>query len=250
MDAEFDTVAEWTAEVVSALGPDYALPAACRGSGSPPALDWLCNATDLTRGGVLVDVGAGIGGPAAYAAQQRSVRPVLVEPQLGACRAAEALFGLPVLQASGSAVPLPDDIADAAWSLGVLCTMDEQLALLRELARLVRPGGGIGLLVYIAAAELTEDQQPDGNSFPTDEELEAMVRRADLRIVDQCSAVDLGAGSADWQRRTDRVEAELKARHQGHPSWQLAQRQSDRMGELIGSCAVVGRLLHLRHGLA
>ena len=74
-----------------------------------------------------------------------------------------------------------------------------------------------------------------------------MVRRANLRIVDQCSAVDLGEGSEDWQRRTDRVEAELKVRYGDDPRWQLAQRQSDQMGELIGSCAVVGKLLHLRH---
>ena len=32
MTAEFGTVAEWTAEVASRLGPDYAIPAACRGS--------------------------------------------------------------------------------------------------------------------------------------------------------------------------------------------------------------------------
>ena len=39
MDAEFDTVAEWTAQVVEELGPEYHIPAACRGSGSPRALD-------------------------------------------------------------------------------------------------------------------------------------------------------------------------------------------------------------------
>ncbi|MGH3176482.1 MAG: hypothetical protein ACRDPF_21790 [Streptosporangiaceae bacterium] len=41
MEAEFDTVAEWTAEVAAGLGPEYLIPAACRGSGKPAALDWL-----------------------------------------------------------------------------------------------------------------------------------------------------------------------------------------------------------------
>ena len=41
MEAEFDTVAEWTAEVAAGLGPEYLVPAACRGSGKPAALDWL-----------------------------------------------------------------------------------------------------------------------------------------------------------------------------------------------------------------
>ena len=35
MKAEFDTIAEWTAEIAWDLGPDYFLPAACRGSGNP-----------------------------------------------------------------------------------------------------------------------------------------------------------------------------------------------------------------------
>src|SRR6185369_15439861 len=79
MDAEFDTVAEWTAQVAVELGTDYHIPAACRGSGSPRALDWLIDRMDLAAGQVLLDSGAGVGGPAAYAAQQNSVRPFLVE---------------------------------------------------------------------------------------------------------------------------------------------------------------------------
>ena len=35
MQAEFDTVAEWTAQVAADLGPEYHVPAGCRGSGSP-----------------------------------------------------------------------------------------------------------------------------------------------------------------------------------------------------------------------
>jgi hypothetical protein len=39
MAAEFDTVAEWTAQVALDLGASFHVPAACRGSGSPAALD-------------------------------------------------------------------------------------------------------------------------------------------------------------------------------------------------------------------
>ena len=35
MSAEFDTVADWTARVALDLGPDYRIPAGCRGSGNP-----------------------------------------------------------------------------------------------------------------------------------------------------------------------------------------------------------------------
>ena len=154
MAAEFGTVAEWTAEVAARLGPDYAVPAACRGSGQPAALDWLLAHLDPEPGALLADVGAGLGGPAAYAVAKTGLRPLMLEPEHAACRAAARLFGLPAIQADATAVPLADGRAGVAWSLGVLCTLpsrDAQLAMLRELRRIVGPGGRIGLMVYIAA---------------------------------------------------------------------------------------------------
>ena len=41
LHAEFDDVAAWTAEVALALGPQYRVPAGCRGSGSPAVLRWF-----------------------------------------------------------------------------------------------------------------------------------------------------------------------------------------------------------------
>src|SRR6185437_15326546 len=68
MTAEFDTVAEWTAQVAADLGPEYYVPAACRGSGQPVALDWLLDGLRPGPDDLMLDVGAGVGGPAAYAA--------------------------------------------------------------------------------------------------------------------------------------------------------------------------------------
>ncbi|HEY0719389.1 MAG TPA: methyltransferase domain-containing protein, partial [Streptosporangiaceae bacterium] len=122
MNAEFDTVAAWTAQVARDLGPDYHLPAACRGSGQPAALDWLLSGLELRPGDQLVDAGAGMGGPAAYAAQRSGARPVLVEPEPDACRAAQRLFGLPVFQGDATRLPFADAAVPAAWCLGVLST--------------------------------------------------------------------------------------------------------------------------------
>ena len=50
----------------------------------------------------------------------------------------------------------------------MLCTApgyDAQLAMLRELHRIVRPGGRIGLLVYLAVTPKLDDP-PEGNHFP------------------------------------------------------------------------------------
>ena len=105
MEAEFDTVAEWTAQVAVYLGPDYFIPAGCRGSGQPSALDWLLEGLRPRAGELMIDVGAGVGGPSAYAAGRTGVRPVLVEPEPGASRAAARLFHALVVQADARALP-------------------------------------------------------------------------------------------------------------------------------------------------
>src|SRR4051812_49569428 len=68
MEAEFGTVAGWTADAVRALGPEYAVPAGCRGSGSEGALRWLADRLDLAPGTRVLDDGAGVGGPAGWLA--------------------------------------------------------------------------------------------------------------------------------------------------------------------------------------
>ena len=113
MEIEFDTVARWTEDVVSDLGPEYAIPAACRGSASPAGLDRLCR--DLRPGMRLGDIGGGTGGPAAYAAEQAEVAPVVVDPMPGACRAAARLFGLDAVVGAGEQVPLATGSLDACW---------------------------------------------------------------------------------------------------------------------------------------
>jgi SAM-dependent methyltransferase len=244
MSAEFDTVAEWTADAAVELGPDFYTPAACRGSGSPAALDWLIDGLDLAAGQSLLDSGAGVGGPAAYAAQQRSVRPVLVEPEAGACRAARSLFDHPVIQASGTQLPLRDESFDAAWCLGVLCTVPEQLKLLSELRRVVRPGGRVGLLVFVL--RLIGAEQPEGNHFPTAASLTLLADRAGLRIEQWQGVSDLPPVPSDWQRREEAVAQYLQDRHGREETWRMAEHQSDVMGRLLSESAVTGEMLTLR----
>ena len=56
----------------------------------------------------MIDVGAGMGGPAAYAARRTGVQPILAEPEPDACRAAVRLFRAPVVQADATALPFGD----------------------------------------------------------------------------------------------------------------------------------------------
>ncbi|WP_110180757.1 class I SAM-dependent methyltransferase [Nocardioides solisilvae] len=245
MADEFDTVAWWTARAVAELGDDHALPAACRGSGSPAALDRLAASMGLTAGTRLLDSGAGVGGPAAYVARTYGVRPTLAEPMEGACRAARRLFDHPVVVADGLTLPFPDQAFDAAWSLGVLCTVEDKRAYLDQLRRAVPPGGAVGLLVYCRTVdELPE--QPEGNSFPSRDELRGHLAAVGLDLLDEVDLADLPAAPDDWDAAADRVEEVVARDHAGDERWQRARAQQETIVSLIRDGLMAGVLVSCR----
>lgn len=245
MAAEFDVVAEWTAEAATDLGPDHFLPAGCRGSGSPASLRWLIDRLAVRRTDRMLDCGAGVGGPAAFAAAEVGVTPVLTDPQPGACRAAHRLFGgLPVVQA-GSDLPFRADSFDVVWSLGVLCTVSDQPRLLAECHRVLAPQGRLGLLVFVAQIEpLTEP--PAGNSFPSRAGLETLLSATGFRVQSSTTIPEFPAAPAHWQDRAGAVEAELARRHGDDPIWLTAAEQASRMGRLLNDGELVGTMVTAR----
>lgn len=248
MDAEFDTVAGWTAEVAESLGPGYRIPAACRGSSRPSALDWLLADLDPRPGDLMIDIGAGLGGPAAYASGRTGVQPVLAEPEPDACRAAARLFGVPVVQADATALPFADGAAAQAWCLGVLCTASgpaAQLAMLREMRRVLRPSGRAGLLVFLATRDRL-DNPPEGNHFPSRAGLTGLLSEAGLTEVGAADPALLPAPPAWWRERTAAVEAELRHRCGNAPALLTAEEQSRRIGELLHNGELVSQVIRLR----
>jgi ubiquinone/menaquinone biosynthesis C-methylase UbiE len=174
------------------------------------------------------------------------VRPVLVEPEAGACRAAKRLFGYSVVCADGSKLPMTSASYDAAWCLGVLCTTSEQVALLEELRRVVRPGGPIGVLAFVAQREVPDDQL-DGNHFPSPGSLLDLVRRSSLRVEHSLTTADLPAIPEAWNDRVETVTKALDERHGHTRAWQMAERQSAQIGRLLDDGTLTGELLVLRH---
>ena len=243
MDAEFDVVAGWTLEAVRRLGDDHAVPAACRGSASPAALAWLGEACELEPGATLLDVGGGVGGPSAHAAERFGVRPVLLEPMPVAARAAAELFGLNALVGAGDRLPLAADSVDAVWCLGVLCTTTKKAALLDEVRRVLRRRGPLGLLVF-TADDPHPPGAPDGNEFPSEKGLASLLDEAGFDLVEQAELDDFAEAPLSWAERADRVEQAVEAAHGSDPRFGVAQDQRQRIGLLLSSGQVTGRLVH------
>jgi SAM-dependent methyltransferase len=112
----------------------------------------LCEAVDLRAGERVLDVAAG-NGNAALAAARRFARvtaldyvPALLE-RAGA-RAAASGLELELLEADAERIPLPDASFDVVLStFGVMFTADHERAA-REMLRVARPGGRIGLACW------------------------------------------------------------------------------------------------------
>ena len=245
MEAEFGTVAGWTEEAVRALGPDHAIPAGCRGSGSEGALRWLADRLGLTAGSRVLDDGAGVGGPAGWLAAERGVRAVCAEPMHEAARAAHRLFGLPSVTALAQRLPFADAAFDAAWCLGVLCTTSDKAGALTELRRVLADGGRLGLLVFVADRPLPPPL-PEGNDFPTEEAVAGLLDGAGFAVVQSMESDGLAQAPVAWQERADRVDALLGERHGADPRWQRAEEQTRRIARLIGGGHVRPLLVHAR----
>jgi SAM-dependent methyltransferase len=231
MEAEFDTVAVWTEQVVEELGPDYAIPAACRGSGSESWLAWLADALQVQPGEAFLDAGAGLGGPAAWLREHRAAAPVLAEPMEGACVSARRLFKMPTVAAWSEALPFRDQAFDGGWLLGVLCTTTHKPRVLGELRRVLRAGSRLGLLVLVKVVEEI-GEAPEGNEFPTHESLRADLTAAGFTIESTMNTATLPPADAEWKRRLARVE-ELLDERCGGPVWERARHQEQLIGRLL-----------------
>ncbi len=246
-EIEFDLLATWTEDAVRELGPEYAIPAGCRGSGSPADLAWLAEASTVGADTRVVDVGSGVGGPAAWFADHFGAPPVCVEPMRGAAAAGRRLFGLPTVVADAQALPLAGGAFDAALCLGVLCTVPapDRPQVVGELRRVLRDGGDLGLLVFVARGPLP-GPLPEGNDFPSEDALRDLLDGAGFAVVQSVESDGLAQAPRVWQERADAVDALLARRHGDDPRWRRAEEQTARIARLIGGGHVRPLLVHAR----
>lgn len=244
LQAEFGTLARWTHDALRGLDVEAAIPAGCRGSGRPSALDWLLERMAVRAGTALLDLGAGVGGPAAYARSQVGVQPVCADPMREASAAAADLFQVPTIVADGAELPFAPRSFNAAWSLGTLCTTDEKARWLSELHRVLVPSAPLGLLVVVSTDE--SFRVPWGNAFPSAEELSTLLLAAGFRVLDEIWSDELPEAGAEWQAAEQRVDRAVRAEHRDDPRLQRIEQQEAQMSALLDSRRVRGRLLVAR----
>ena len=200
-DPEFDAAAAAIASAVDDEPLTARIAASSRGSSNPAGLEWLADHLAVDASSRLVDVGAGLGGPAAWFADRRGCEVVAVEPAWGAVEGASRLFDRPgaavrILQGSALAVPLAARRFDAALVLGVLSVVDDPRLALREAGRVARR---LGVWEWCS----TEDRavEAGGSRFPTPDELLDWVAECGWTVDDVQDGLDDPPPS--WEEAAD-----------------------------------------------
>jgi ubiquinone/menaquinone biosynthesis C-methylase UbiE len=122
-----------------------------------PATMALAELAGVTAGTEVVDVGAGLGGPARFLAARRGARVVAVEPVerfRHACAELNRRTGcdaaIRCVDGQATALPVPDASADVVWIQAVAISVADKAAMAHEARRVLRPGGRLAFFDAVA----------------------------------------------------------------------------------------------------
>jgi SAM-dependent methyltransferase len=199
---EFSSQAVEIAGAIAALGTEAdRIAAACRGSANPAALAWCAEGLRIDDNTLVVDLGAGLGGPAAWLTARYRCRVIAVEPAMASATAVADLFSIPVIVGSAMAAPLRSSLADVVLLLGVLSVVDDPYRALCEAHRLAPR---VGVLDYCSTDGTT--RRVGGSTFRTSEALTALVREAGWSVT-ETSPVTIAA-PRPWREVDDSVDVD------------------------------------------
>jgi SAM-dependent methyltransferase len=108
--------------------------------------DWL--RPYVPSGGVLADLGGGTGQLGAGLASELDARTVIIDPTAQMLRRVDPRPWVSVRLAGAESLPFPDGYFDALICSDAFHHFRDQDAAAREMARVVRPGGGVLILDF------------------------------------------------------------------------------------------------------
>jgi demethylmenaquinone methyltransferase / 2-methoxy-6-polyprenyl-1,4-benzoquinol methylase len=133
------------------LGPTYDRYAALLSFGQDPRWRrFLVSRVDVPRGGTVLDVATGTGAVAVELLRRYECRVVGLDQSPEMLAVARARFGdgVELHESRAESLPFGDASFDALTFTYLLRYVDDPAATLRELARVVRPGGSIAMLEF------------------------------------------------------------------------------------------------------
>ena len=235
---EFGRYTEWILEAVEAVGVDDPVPVACRGTADPALFEDLAEGIGARPGLRVLDAGCGMGGPAAWLRRTTGCDVVGVDLMQEAVRAARRLFADAVAVAGSlHALPFRARSFEAAWAVGVLELVEDKAGALRDVARVLEPGGRVALYTFtLAAAEL--DDPPVSDHFVAPDAISALAESAGLEVRRAAPAPFGGRSAEPWHGVRAAVEAEIRRRHGSDPEFGLVKGELGRFARLRASAAV------------
>jgi sarcosine/dimethylglycine N-methyltransferase len=154
----------------------------------------LAKLANITPGERVLDVGAGIGGPARALARHYGAQVTAVEPTERFANLARTLTehaGLSprvtVVHTDGSALPFPDATFDVAWTQAVWQNVEDKDALAGEICRVLTPGGRLAMFEVVGDGRDLHFPVPWGDSpadsfVPAEPDFKATLEESGLRV--------------------------------------------------------------------
>jgi SAM-dependent methyltransferase len=235
---EFGRYTEWIVEAAAAVGVADPIPVACRGTANVALFEDMADAIGARRGMKVLDVGCGMGGPAAWLRRARGCDVVGIDLMEESVVAARGLFGqVASVVGSTSALPFRARSFAAVWAVGVLEMVKDKAAALRETARVLEPGGRAAFYSFTTTAEALEDP-PTSDHFVSPEAVASLAEHAGLDVRRAAPAAHPRVLDDGWSETRATVEAEIRRRHASEPEFAAVRKELGRFARLTAAAAV------------
>jgi len=232
LEPEFGSYSDWIVDAAEHLDVSHRIAVASRGTGNPALLRMASDAAGIGPGDVVLDVGSGLGGPAAWLEANTGCTTIGFDlMEVSVCAQRRMFPHVRSLVADSDLLPFCSDRFDAAWCLGVLEMIEDKGAALSEIARVLRPGGLVCLYEF-AGESSSPAERPGANRFVTAGTISDSVQRSGLELMWAERAPELPDTPSEWRDVTRIVREEITRSHAGDPRLEDAEKERQRFLEM------------------